>query len=100
MRIEFERTGGVAGMKLATTIDSGRLSSEEAATLDRLVDEAGFFGLPSRLAASTSSPDRFQYRITVRMPDRAHTVDVHEGRITPTLRPLIDWLTAAARRPR
>ena len=100
MVIEFERTGGVAGIRLATTVDTATLSSDEAVRAQQLVDDASFFALPARLTTAKPGADRFHYRITVRSPERTHTVDVAEGAAPSTLRPLIDWLTAAARKPR
>jgi emfourin len=100
MHIEFERTGGVGGIRLATSVDTDTLPADESARVRQLVDDAGFFNLPARLKTPAPSADRFEYRLTVRAPERSHTVDVGEGAIPPSLRPLIDWLMAAARKPR
>ena len=99
MQIEFERTGGVAGIRFAANVDTDALAADEATKLRKLVEDSSFFSLPARLKATTPSADRFQYRLTVRTPERSHTVDVSEGAAPPSLRPLIDWLMAAARKP-
>jgi len=99
MHIEFERSGGVAGIRLATTVDTDTLSADEAAGVRTLVDDADFFNLPGRLTTSSPGADRFAYRITVRSPGRSHTVDVGEGAAPASLRPLLDWLMSAARKP-
>jgi hypothetical protein len=99
MQIEFERTGGVAGIRFAANVDTDTLTADEAAKLRKLVDDSNFFSLPARLKTPTPSADRFQYRLTVRTPERSHTVDVGEGAAPASLRPLIDWLMAAARKP-
>jgi emfourin len=100
MQIEFERSGGVAGIRLATTVDTDRLPASDAARVRQLLDDAGFFSLPAHLAATTPGADRFQYHITVRTAERSHTVDIAEGAAPPALRPLLDWLVGAARAPR
>lgn len=99
MQIELERTGGVAGIRFAATVDTETLATDEAARLRQLVDDSNFFSLPARLSASAPGPDRFHYRFTVRTPERSHTVDVSEGALPLPLRALTDWLMAVARKP-
>ena len=97
MRISFERTGGFAGIRLATTVDSAALSPEEAAQLRTLVDNAKFFSLPARIKTTASGADRFQYTVTVETLDQRHTVVVDESAAPPELRPLLNWLTTTAK---
>jgi len=99
MQIELERTGGVAGMRFAATVDTETLTTDEAAKVRRLVDDSKFFSLPARLSVAAPGPDRFHYRLTVRTPERSHTVDVGEGALPSPLRALTDWLMAVARKP-
>ncbi len=100
MRIHFERTGGFAGMGMAATIDTGSLSQEEAAQLRDLVEAAGFFDLPAEVTGPERGADRFLYRLTVEMEGRRHTVRTSDAAVPAALRPLIDWLTKAARKAR
>ena len=93
MRILFERTGGFAGRRLRARIDSAALTDDEAERLTRLVNDAGFFDLPSWLQPPDPSPDRFSYVVTVEAGPRAHTVQAAESAIPPQLRPLLTWLT-------
>ncbi len=97
MRIQFERTGGFAGMRLAVTIDSEALSQEEAIRLRELVDAAGFFELPEEITTPTPGADRFLYTLTVEVEGRRHTVRTSDAAAPAALRSLIDWLTKAAR---
>jgi Emfourin len=97
MRVHFERTGGMAGMRLAATIDGEALAPDERARLEELVTAVEFFGLPEHLAAPSSGADRFQYRVTVERGDQRHTVLIAEGAAPPALRPLLEWLTRAMR---
>jgi hypothetical protein len=96
MKISFLRTGGFAGLRLATTIDSTTLSPEETAHLRMLVENAGFFALPASLKAKASGADRFQYTITIETPEQQHTVTADESAVSPALRQLLNWLTKAA----
>ena len=97
MKIQFERTGGVAGLRLIATVDAGALALEEARKLQAMVEEARFFELPSTLSHVQPGADRFQYTVTVEIQGRRHTVEIAEGAAPPRLRPLLDRLTAKAR---
>jgi hypothetical protein len=97
MQIHFERTGGFAGLRLTTTLNSATLSPEDAHKLQELIDQAEFFALPPVLTAKTPGADRFQYKLTVETQGRQHTVEVDEGAAPATLRPLLNWLTTAAK---
>lgn len=96
MQISFERSGGFAGMVMATDVDTANLPSEDAKHLRTLVEAADFFRLPTTIAAA--QPDRFQYQITVSDAGKHHSVSVDEAAMPGTLRPLVDWLMNATRR--
>ena len=100
MRIHFERTGGFAGMRMTTTVDTESLSPEEARDLYEMVDAAKFFDLPATVTAPTPGADRFHYKLTVEADERQHTVDLGEAAIPETLRPLLQQLTVFARSSR
>jgi hypothetical protein len=97
MRIHFKRSGGFAGMPLTATIDVDVLSPTESQHLRQLIEAAEFFTLPTVMTASVPGGDRFQYTLTIETPERQHTVEIHEGAAAPALRPLLEWLTTAAR---
>lgn len=98
MRITFERTGGFAGIRVKTMIDTAELPSREATKLCRLVSSSDFFHLPRTMTPSKPAADRFQYTVLVEDSGRAHTIVVSEEQISPSLRPLIERLTKAARK--
>ena len=100
MRIEFVRTGGFAGMRMASTVNTDSLSPDEARALRESVDAAHFFDLPSTLTSPTPGADRFQYKITVEAEGRRHTVELGEAAVPENLQPLIQRLTALARAAR
>ena len=97
MRIEFARSGGFAGILLTARVDLQDLPPAEAAVLQAQVEAAGFFELPAQLRPASTTPDRFEYQLTVVAADKTHTVTVSEPMVTDVLRPLLDHLTALAR---
>ncbi len=96
MRIEFARSGGFAGMRLATSVDTEQLPAEQASTLDKLISDAGFFDLPVNLRPAAPAPDRFEYKLTVSTPQKTHSIVVNEAAAPDTLRPLLNYLTTFA----
>ncbi len=96
MIIEFERTGGFAGLTLKKVIDLDKLPPEEANKSYQLIEASDFFNLPETISASTPGVDRFHYTVTVNASGKKHTVDVDEAAVPPKLKPLIQWLTTAA----
>lgn len=100
IRIHFERSGGFAGMGMAATIDSDSLSPQEERDLRSMVEAAGFFQLPGMIAAPTTGADRFVYRLAVEVDGQEHTVEMSEAAVPSQLRPLLEWLTTAARKAR
>lgn len=99
MKIEFERTGGFAGLTINKVIDSDKLSTEEANKLRQMVEASNFFRLPQTITAPGPGVDRFHYTLTVEADGKRHTVDVDEAAVPAELKPLLQWLTASARKP-
>ena len=97
MRITFSRSGGVAGMRLRTTVNGEDLSAPHAAKLRRLVEAADCFRLPQKMAADPKQADRFQYELTLEDGERRHTIAIDEAAATPELQKLMEWLTEMAR---
>lgn len=97
MRIQFERSGGFAGMLVRTNIDTGSLPPEEANKLKKMVAEAGFFDLPAQLSSPTPGADQFQYKVTIEEGDRRHTVETDDQAAPDSLWPLLRELTVRAR---
>jgi len=100
LRITFERTGGFAGITISATVNADDLTVSEADELRRLIEEADFFNLPAVIAPHEPHPDRFQYEVTVWDDGRLHTIMVSEEVMPENLRPLIRWLSEAARQGR
>ncbi len=101
MHIDYERSGGFAGLQVSIAIDTDSLPPGEAQELCNLVEDAGFFDLSSALGDSTAVPDQFVYKVTVEAAGRRrHTIEVTESAVPPDLRPLLERLHRAARRAR
>lgn len=101
LRVQWERTGGFAGMRMATTMDTRSLPDEKADELRALVEAAGFFELPETIdGPDTGGADRFRYTISVETDGQRHTVHTGEAAAPPALRSLIQWLTNDARKGR
>ena len=97
MRIDFERTGGFAGMRLTATIDTATLSTDQSDTLQRLIEEAHFFDLPAKTPPSPNVADQFNYRVTIEGAGKRYTVEVGEASASPALQALLQQLTLLAR---
>jgi hypothetical protein len=98
MRIRLERSGGFAGIKLSTSVDTEELGAEQAGKIRNMVEGAAFFGLPETIKSARPMPDRFIYRIQVEEGSRAKVVEVDEASLPDQLKPLVKHLVDAARK--
>ena len=96
-QVHFERTGGFAGIRLATSIAAADLPADEARALEEEIQAARFFDLPEQIRGAGNEPDRFQYKITVEQGGKSHTVEVGEASMPESLRPLVEHLGNLAR---
>ncbi|PSB24198.1 hypothetical protein C7B82_27930 [Stenomitos frigidus ULC18] len=95
MQITLERSGGFTGMPLTITVDTAKLSPDNAARLRHLVEAADFFRLPDRVS-TPAQPDRFEYTVTIQEGTQKHTITVGEAAIPEPLKPLLHWLMETA----
>jgi hypothetical protein len=98
MRIDFERSGGLAGISLTLTLDTQQLPSAEAANLESMIQDSGFFGLPGQTHAGPAGADRFEYRLAVSAPGHTHSIVMNEADVPGPLMPLLQHLTDLARK--
>ncbi|MGR9117044.1 MAG: protealysin inhibitor emfourin [Gammaproteobacteria bacterium] len=100
IKIIFERSGGFAGLRIKTEMDTGSLAIEQATAIHNMIQEAGFFDLPAVVAASKLGADRFQYNLTIEENGKRHSVVIHDNETMPeSLKPLLRHLTELARSP-
>ena len=94
MRIQFERSGGFAGVTRKASVDTSRLPPAEKAALEALANAVAFDQIPPPKPGP--SADRFQYRLTISDGDRRKTASFADGQVTPQMRPLLDRLLELA----
>jgi hypothetical protein len=94
MRIEFTRSGGFGGLRVAKVLNTDEMPEEEALALKELVKSAEFFDLPESLRSRGA--DKVQYDITIESDGRIHTVKADEDAIPPSLVPLVKRLESYA----
>jgi len=99
MRIIFERSGGIMGLKSSLTIKLDDLPLDQAETLRRLLDESNFFKLTEN-PPTRPNPDGFQYTLTVETDTAKHTVHTSDTSAPEELRPLLQELSRRARAQR
>ena len=97
-RIKYERSGGFAGMRIATDFKPDDLSEEQARTLLDLLDDMDFNELPENLTSQSSMPDQFTYKITVETKKREHTVIAGDASAPEKFQELVRLLDRIARR--
>jgi hypothetical protein len=97
MLIQFERSGGITGIRIATRIDTDMLTPEDAQRLVTLIQAASFFDLPTVIHGGTEALDDFNYVVTIEDGDRRHTVKTKDTNAPDTLRPLLQQLVLYAR---
>ena len=96
LRIEFQRSGGFAGLTMGTKVDTAELPPEEARVFDRLVEsleKSGVGDSPPR-----GQPDRFQYVLTITRGKESRRFQLAEQDLTPEARELVNLLVERARR--
>ncbi|MBZ5551090.1 MAG: hypothetical protein LAO21_00105 [Acidobacteriia bacterium] len=98
MRIRLQRSGGFAGIKLSSSVDTEELGADQAGRITKMVEGAAFFELPDTLKSARPMPDRFVYRIQVEEGGRVKEVEVDEASLPDQLKPLVQHLVEAARK--
>ena len=99
MRIRFKTDGGFAylpGLNRPVTIDTGKLSEEEAGKMEQLVEAAGFFELPETPEPRRGA-DLREYTISVSSSGREHTVKLVDPIEEPPVWELVEYLRSKAR---
>jgi len=94
MKISLVRSGGVAGMRLEATVDTGVLPPDTARKFHALVEEADLPQLSEPTIKVKSAPDRFRYTLTVEDGDRKHSIIFEERRVPEAVQPLFEAVWA------
>ena len=99
MRVRFEKEGGfvyLPGRSEPATLDTEDLPESEAGELERLVEAAGFFGLPETSPPPRGAADYLRYTISVARQGRSHTVRLTDPIEDPDVQALVEYLEAKA----
>ncbi len=97
MRVSLRKTGGIAGLKISAEADSEQLSPAEDREMRELLERAKLFDQPAQPGAR-STPDQFQYEITVEDQGKRHSFVTNDAAAPDELLDFIDWLFAAAKK--
>jgi Emfourin len=96
-RIKFERTGGFAGIRIATDLKMDDLPDDQAHTISELLDDLDFRELPESLVKEEGMADQFTYTITVETKKWEHTVTTGDISVPEKLQELLQLLNRLAR---
>jgi hypothetical protein len=96
-RIKYERTGGFAGMRIATDFKPNDLPDDQVRLLLDLLDDMDFTDLPENLI-DDDKPDQFTYKITVETKKREHTVITGDASAPEKMQELFKILDRIARK--
>jgi hypothetical protein len=97
LRIEFQRSGGFAGLTMRTEVDTSELAPEDAEVFERLVTRLERSGVGD--SPPPGKPDRFQYELTVTRGKESRRFQLAEQELTPEARELVSLLVERARQP-
>ncbi len=86
MRIQYRRSGGIAGIDMTASLDSAELPVEQAQLAAGLLHPAGTLAAP---AASPAPPDGFSYELTVHDGEQAQTHNWSETEVPAVVQPLL-----------
>jgi len=95
LRIEFQRSGGFAGLTMRTAVDTSELPPEDAEVFKRLVASLERSGVGD--SPPPGKPDRFQYELTVTRGKKSRRFQLAEQDLTPEARELVSLLVERAR---
>ena len=95
-RVQFERTGGFAGIRFAADFKPEELPHDQSKELFDLLDDLDFDELPEQLL-DDGVVDGFTYSITVETTKRKHTVVTGETSAPEKMQELLQLLNRIAR---
>lgn len=90
--INFKRTGGSLGREMTMDFDLSSMPGSVSQRLQNLLTASNFFDVPV-VNDLRSSPDEYQYDITVVAGNSIHTIHVSDTSMPESLRPLVEELT-------
>lgn len=98
IRAELRRTGGFTDRSLRVVLDSATLPLDQARELRRLVQDLDLTRVGAEIGAACRA-DLTRYQLAVECGGRHWRATVAEPTVPAELRPLLRFLTRAARAP-
>lgn len=95
LRIDFQRSGGFAGLTMGTKVDTAELPPEDAQVYERLVESLERSGVGD--SPPPGKPDRFHYQLTITRGKDSRRFRFAEQDLTPEARELVNLLVERAR---
>lgn len=95
-RIQYERTGGFAGIRFAADFKPEDLPHDQSKELFDLLDDLDFDELPEKMLDDAVA-DGFTYSITVETNKKSHTVVTGDTSAPEKMQELLQLLTRIAR---
>lgn len=86
------RGGGLAGLVRVVSVDTERLTSEDAAKFAILIGDAGLLDHPETKEREEPAPDQFSYVITVEQAAETREVVFSEQPLPGSVKRLIAWI--------
>jgi hypothetical protein len=93
MRVLLESSGGFAGLRLSSSLDTDELPPDQAAEAMRALEKLTSVP-PAVPSGGTTLP---QYRLIVSLDTGAQVLELTESQVPPALRPLLSELMRRAR---
>ena len=90
--INFKRTGGSMGREVTMNLDLSSMPASVESRLQSLLTASNFFEVPV-VNDLITSPDEYEYDITVVAGNSIHTIHVSDTSMPDSLRPLVEELT-------
>ena len=84
------------GRELAMDFDLNSMPADESRRLHNMINESRFFEVPV-INDLRTSPDEYEYIITVVAGNSIHSVNLIDSSMPPSLRPLVEDLTEIAK---
>jgi len=97
-KIQFERTGGFAGIRLAASIELDELPDDQKKEILDLLDELDFEELPEKLSDKMPIPDEFVYSINVEADKGEYKLLAGESALPDKMPDLIEILERITKR--
>jgi hypothetical protein len=97
LKVRLVRTGGVAGVRVVSEIESGDLTQDESLRLDKLVKGAEWSGLPTKTMRKPQARDLMEYAITLGGGAQQRTIVGDDLTLPPEARELVAFVIERGR---